>query len=74
MQTDRPVIGIASPTSHDLAYNRGCAPQYAEAVRAAGGVPREVPLNLTAQALQELLIECAGFELPGSPADIDAGL
>ncbi len=73
MQTDQPVIGIVSPTSHDLAYNRQCAPQYAESVRAAGGVPREISLSQTVQALQRSLIECAGFVLPGSPADIDPG-
>lgn len=71
MQTDRPVIGICSPTAHDLAYNRQCAPQYAEAVRAAGGEAREISLELTPRELQVSLEVCAGFILPGSPADID---
>lgn len=71
MPTDQPVIGILSPTSHDLAYNRQCAPQYAAAVRAAGGEPREILLHSTMQALQTAMRECAGFVLPGSPADVD---
>ena len=71
MPTDQPVIGIPSPTSHDLTYNRQCAPQYAEAVRSAGGAPLEIFLNLTKQNLRQALSACAGFVLPGSPADVD---
>lgn len=74
MPTDRPVIGICSPTLQDLAYNRQCAPQYAEAVRAAGGEPLELALNLPPHALLASLSTCAGFVLPGSPADVDPTL
>lgn len=70
MQPDRPTIGIPSPTLADLAYNRQCWPQYAEAVRAAGAEPLELALESTGQAQ---LGRCDGFVLPGSPADVDPG-
>ncbi len=72
MQTERPVIGICASTSRDLTYNRQCAPQYAEAVRASGGEPREIALDLAPQFLRLILGLCAGFVLPGSPADVDS--
>lgn len=71
MPLDRPIIGICSPTSHDLAYNRQCAPQYAAAVREAGGEPLDLTVTLERQALQSLLATCSAFVLPGSPADVD---
>ncbi len=71
MQTDRPTLGICLPHSTDLAYNRLCWPQYGEAVRSAGGHAMELPLNLPAGTVNSLLDRCAGFILPGSPADID---
>lgn len=70
MDTSRPVIGIGFPTSRDVAYNRGCAPQYAAAVRAAGGKPLELTLDLDRRSLRMALSACAGFILPGSPADV----
>ena len=71
MPTDRPVIGICSPTTQDLGYNRQCTPQYTEAIRAAGGDPRELALDLPMRAFVNSLATCAGFVLPGSPADVD---
>ena len=71
MPTNRPLIGICSPTSSDLAYNRHCAPQYAAAVREAGGDPVEISLHLDAPALRAVLGRCMGFILPGSPVDGD---
>ena len=70
MDTNRPVIGICCPTSRDATYNRQCAPQYAEAVRAAGGNSLELTLHLDRKSLRRALLTCAGFILPGSPADI----
>ncbi len=71
METDRPIIGICCPTLKDLAYNRQCVPQYAEAVRSSGGAPRPLALDLDRQSLHKELAACAGFILPGSPADVD---
>ena len=71
MPTDRPLIGISTPTSVDLAYNRSCWPQYAEAVREAGAESLEIPLQSSPRIQRELLERCAGFVLPGSPADVD---
>ena len=71
MPTDRPLIGISTPTSRDLAYNRSCWPQYAEAIRQAGAESLEITLQSTPHIQRELLERCAGFVLPGSPADVD---
>ena len=66
----RPRIAIPAPTSADADYNRRCWPQYASAVRAAGG--DAVMLSLTeGSATSDLIESCNGFLLPGSPADID---
>ena len=71
MQTGRPVIGITTPTSFDLAYNRPNWPQYAKAVRETDAEPLEITLQSTPRVQRELLERCAGFVLPGSPADVD---
>jgi putative glutamine amidotransferase len=67
----KPRIAIPIPTSADLAYNQRSWHQYAEAVANSGGEPIEVPLNLSATALRELIETCDGIVLPGSPADVD---
>lgn len=67
----RPRIAIPVPTSTDAAYNGRSWPNYANAVREAGGEP--VALDI-AQPLAELLAlarTCNGIVLPGSPADVD---
>ena len=69
MQT-MPRILIPQPTSLDLAYNRACWPQYAEAVRSAGGAAVEASLTEGTQALIALAVTCDGVLLPGSPADV----
>lgn len=74
MQTGWPLIGIPTPTSCDLAYNRQNWPQYSQAVRDAGGEPLELPVSATANDLSAAVQRCAGFVLPGSPADIDPEL
>ena len=63
-------IAIPSPTSADLAYNQRCWPAYAEAVRAHGAQPVEIPLDLPVPELQALAESCDAILLPGSPADV----
>lgn len=67
-------IGIPVPTSGDLAYNGKSAPQYAEAVRQAGGEVIALDLALPLGELGALATVCDGFLLPGSPADVDPAL
>ena len=64
-------ICIPTPTSGDPAYNHRCWREYAAAVVLCGAEPVECGLQLTAQARRELFASCAGFILPGSPADVD---
>ena len=65
-----PRIGIPLPTSADLEYNHRSWPQYADAVRAAGGEPVRIELSFSPTSA-EVVQSCAGFVLPGSPADVD---
>jgi putative glutamine amidotransferase len=64
-------IAIPIPTSFDLEYNRLNWHAYADAVRAAGGEPVEVPLELSPRAVAELANSCQAVLLPGSPADVN---
>ncbi len=64
-------IAISVPTSKDLDYNRRSWPNYAEAVRQAGGTPVEIGLTLSETELMELARACDGVLLPGSPADVN---
>lgn len=62
-------IGIPLPTSSDFAYNDRCWPEYASCVRLAGAEAVRIALEDSPE--QRRLIEsCAGFVLPGSPADV----
>ena len=64
----RPAIGIPVPTSFDMEYNGRFWSDYARAVSMAGGHPVHVPLSASSRT--PLLRGCAGFVLPGSPADV----
>jgi putative glutamine amidotransferase len=65
-----PRIAIPLPTSTDHDYNDRNWPAYAEAVRACGGEPVKIPLNLTPREIAELANTCQAILLPGSPADV----
>ncbi len=67
----QPRILIPEPTSFDRAYNERGWPQYAEAVRQAGGEPVLVPLHATQEEQARLVASAQGVLLPGSPADIN---
>jgi putative glutamine amidotransferase len=66
----KPRIGIPTPTSIDLPYNHRSYSAYADAVTEAGGEP--IQLDITAD-FHTLAASCAGYLLPGSPADVDPG-
>ncbi len=70
----KPKIAIPMPTSFDPAYNRLNFSAYTDAVRACGGEPVEVPLSLDDRQVRQLVSECDGILLPGSPADVDPAL
>lgn len=66
-----PRIGIPVPVSGDPEYNLRSWPQYAAAVAGAGGTAVQIPLELPSAELSSIAEACAGFVLPGSPADVD---
>ena len=66
-------VGIPVPTTGDPEYNRRSWPQYADAVSAAGGEPVRLEPGLPMEELGATARTCAGFVLPGSPADVDPG-
>lgn len=63
-------IGLPMPTSGDLVYNQANVGQYAEAIRQAGGEVVPLALDGTVAELGARATQCAGFVLPGSPADV----
>lgn len=65
-----PTILIPIPTSFDPEYNRQCWPEYAEAIRKAGGNPVAVSLDTTEDDLRALTENAQGILLPGSGADV----
>jgi putative glutamine amidotransferase len=67
----QPRIAIPEPTSGDAAYNDRSWPQYAEAVKDAGGIPVRIPLSATQAEVAELAASCEAVLLPGSGADVN---
>jgi putative glutamine amidotransferase len=67
----RPRIAIPMPTLAQTEYNARTWPQYAAAIRQAGGEPVEVPLTLDSAEIAKLVTSCQGILLPGSPADVN---
>lgn len=66
-------IGIPLPTLGDRDYNDRCWPEYAKAVREAGGEAVALPLD-DVSLFRRQVAGCDGFVLPGSPADVEPGL
>lgn len=73
-RANRPRIGIPVPTLQDPEYNEKCWPEYAAAVRDAGGEPVKLALSGGWAELRSLMQTCSGFVLPGSPADVNSEL
>ncbi len=69
-----PRIGVPEPTFANFAYNNECWPQYAKAIRVAGGEAIRLPLQHASQELSALAATCAAFVLPGSVADVAPSL
>lgn len=67
----RPRVAIPQPSSLDPDYSARSFPQYAEAVRRAGGEPVEVPADATPEHIGRIIRDCQGALLPGSRADVD---
>ncbi len=71
-QTHRkPRIAVPVPTSHNVAYNERCWPQYAAALEAEGGEPVRVHLDLEPEEAARLIASCQAILLPGSPSDVN---
>lgn len=63
---------IAIPIPHsDAEYAGRALPQYEQAVRAAGGEPVRIPLDLSPAEVMKRIERCDAVLLPGSKADID---
>lgn len=67
----RPRIAIPFANSQDPAYSERVAPDYAGAVREAGGEPVEVPLTTDNVEIMRIARTCDGVLLPGSRADVN---
>ena len=67
----KPRILIPEPTSHDPEYNQRGWPQYASAVREAGGEPVCVPLHASQEEQARLIASAQAVLLPGSHADVN---
>jgi putative glutamine amidotransferase len=66
-----PRIAIPEPNSKDREYSERSWPQYAQAIGAAGGVAVMVPLSDSPARVAQLVANCEGVLLPGSPADVN---
>ena len=64
-------IAIPLPHSSDPEYAERAFPQYAEAVKMAGGEPVRIPLDRPPAEVMKLIERCDGVLLPGSKADVD---
>lgn len=70
----QPRIAIPQPTAPDHVYNSQNWRSYADAVRASGGLPIEIPLTNYSYILEQSLRSVDGFVLPGSPFDVNPEL
>ncbi len=68
-----PRIAIPVPHSGDREYAERALPQYEGAVRAAGGEPVRIELELPRAELMRQIESCDAVLLPGSGADVDPG-
>jgi putative glutamine amidotransferase len=66
-----PRIAIPEPNSKDREYSERSWPQYAQAIEAAGGVAVKVSLSDSPARVAQLVANCEGVLLPGSPADVN---
>lgn len=66
-----PRIAIPEPNSQDAEYSARSWPQYADAIRSAGGEPVVVRLSDSPMRVAQLAASCEGVLLPGSPADVN---
>jgi putative glutamine amidotransferase len=72
---ERPRVGVPYRTSkEEAAGNNVKHEEYCSAVRAAGGEPVAISLNLGDSELKKLARTLDAYVLPGSPADVDPAL
>ncbi len=67
----KPRIAIPTPHSTKQDYVERALPPYVHAIEAAGGEALPIPLDKTQDEIAEMLKQCHGVVLPGSPADVD---
>ena len=67
----KPRIAIPEPTSGNPEYNQRSLPQYVSAIEAEGAEAVVIPANATLHEIAQLVTNCEGVLLPGSPADVD---
>ncbi len=68
---DMPRIGIPIPTAANIGYNQRSWPAYAGCIERSGGEPIALELGCSRAEALAAARSCAGFCLPGSPADVD---
>ncbi len=67
----KPRIAIPVPHSTNQEYVERALPAYFHAIEEAGGEALPIPLDQTQDEIAEMLKQCHGIVLPGSPADVD---
>ncbi len=67
----KPRIAIPVPHSRKKDYVERALPPYVQAIEDAGGEAVPIPLEKTQDEIAEMLKQCHGVVLPGSPADVD---
>ncbi|MGH8459427.1 MAG: gamma-glutamyl-gamma-aminobutyrate hydrolase family protein [Nevskiales bacterium] len=67
----KPRIAIPVPHSAKKDYVARALPPYVHAIEDAGGEAMPIPLEKTQDEIAEMLKQCHGIVLPGSPADVD---
>ena len=67
----KPRIAIPLPHSTKKDYVERALPPYVHAIEDAGGEALPIPLDKTQDEIAEMLKQCHGIVLPGSPADVD---
>jgi putative glutamine amidotransferase len=67
----KPRIAIPEPTSGNPEYNQRALPQYVNAIESEGAEAVVIPARATPHEIAQLITNCEGVLLPGSPADVD---
>ncbi len=67
----KPRIAIPTPNSSQRGYVSRALPLYVHAIEAEGGEAVVIPPDASSREIAQMVKQCDGVLLPGSPADVD---